>query len=149
MSLPQHSVAVGLGCDRGTPLQTLQRTLDDALAQAGLLLSQVVALASIDLKADELGLLALGAQHAWPLHFYTPAQLAVVAVPNPSETVRQYTNTPSVSEAAALLAGAHWLGQSAALTVNALLVEKFKHRGADGRNATVSIARCDISFSTP
>jgi cobalt-precorrin 5A hydrolase len=57
--------------------------------------------------------------------------------------VRQYTGTPSVSEAAALLAGAGVLGRSEALPMTALLVEKFKHRGADGRNATVSIARCD------
>jgi cobalt-precorrin 5A hydrolase len=54
-------------------------------------------------------------------------------VPNPSETVRRYTGTPSVSEAAALLA--------AGAGMEALLVEKHKHRGPDGRNATVSVAR--------
>ena len=63
------------------------------------------------------------------------AALAQVAVPNPSETVRKYTGTPSVSEAAALLAaGPH-------TPMTALVVEKHKHRGADGKNATVSIAR--------
>ena len=54
---------------------------------------------------------------------------------HPSETVRRYTGTPSVSEAAALLAA----GPDTPMT--ALVVEKHKHKGADGRNATVSIAR--------
>nr|MBP7489379.1 cobalamin biosynthesis protein [Azospira sp.] len=53
-------------------------------------------------------------------------------VPNPSETVRKYTGTPSVSEAAALLA--------AGTDMSRLLIEKHKLRGPDGRNATVSIA---------
>ena len=54
-------------------------------------------------------------------------------MPNPSETVRKYTGTPSVSEAAALLAAGAGMDQ--------LIVEKLKFRGPDGRNATVSIAR--------
>ena len=137
------NVAVGLGCDRGTPLVTLQDALRAALAQAGALATDVVAAASITLKADEVGLLALAAKQGWSMAFYAPALLAGVPVPNPSETVRRYTATPSVSEAAALLAGARALGHEQALPMTALLVEKFKHRGADGRNATVSIARCD------
>jgi hypothetical protein len=47
--------------------------------------------------------------------------------------VRKYTGTPSVSEAAALLA--------ANADQSHLIIEKHKLRGPDGRNATVSIAR--------
>jgi cobalamin biosynthesis protein CbiG len=61
------------------------------------------AVASIDLKADEIGLPKSPAANGWTIRFYPAAELAV-AVPNPSETVRKYTGTPSVSEAAALLA---------------------------------------------
>lgn len=132
-------IAVGLGCDRGTPLATLQQALDEALALAGARLVEVVAVASINLKSDEPGLLALAALHGWPLTFYAPEQLAAVPVPNPSETVRKHTGTPSVSEAAALLAGSA-VGQ--VLPATALLLEKHRLRGADGRNATVSLARC-------
>ncbi|MBT9477572.1 cobalamin biosynthesis protein [Polaromonas sp.] len=132
-------IAVGLGCDRGTSLATLQQALGEALALAGACVGDVAAAASIDLKADEPGLLALAARHGWTMAFYTPEQLAAVPVPNPSETVRKYTGSPSVSEAAALLA-ASATGQ--ALCATALLVEKHKHRDADGRNATVSLARC-------
>jgi cobalt-precorrin 5A hydrolase len=54
-------------------------------------------------------------------------------VPNPSETVRRHTGTPSVSEAAALLAAGADAGD--------LLLEKHKIEDADGKHATVSIAR--------
>jgi cobalt-precorrin 5A hydrolase len=141
MSQAATQVAVGLGCDRGTPLATLQQALDEALALAGARLADVAAVASIDLKADEPGLLALAVQHGWRMTFYTPQQLAAVPVPNPSETVRKYTGSPSVSEAAALLSASTVAGH--ALKAAALLVEKHKHRGPDGRNATVSLARCD------
>jgi cobalt-precorrin 5A hydrolase len=136
-ALPQ--VAIGLGCDRGTPLATLQQALDEALALAGARLADVAAVASITLKADEPGLLALAARHGWTMVFYPPEQLAAVAVPNPSETVRHYTGTPSVSEAAALLAGRADMAD--------LLVEKYKLRGAGGKHATVSIARAIFPVS--
>ena len=139
MTAAPLKIAVGLGCDRGTPLATLQQALSEALVLAGACVADVAAAASIDLKADEPGLLALAALHGWPMTFYTPAQLAAVPVPNPSETVRRHTGSPSVSEAAALLA-ASAAGQ--VLPGTALLVEKHKCKGADGRNATVSLARC-------
>jgi len=128
---------VGLGCDRGVALDTVREAVQAALEQAGAHAGQVVAAASITIKQDEAALLALAQEHGWPLVFYAPEQLAQVEVPNPSETVRKYTGTPSVSEAAALLAA----GPDTPMT--ALVVEKYKHRGADGRNATVSIARKD------
>jgi cobalt-precorrin 5A hydrolase len=126
---------LGLGCDRGTALDTLRDAVQAALALGGVRADQVALAASITLKMDEAALLALAVEQGWPVRFYTPQELAAVAVPNPSETVRRHTGTPSVSEAAALLAA----GPGTPAT--ALLVEKHKHRGADGRNATVSIAR--------
>ncbi|WP_026687359.1 cobalamin biosynthesis protein [Azovibrio restrictus] len=125
-------IALGLGCDRGTPAATLEQAVAEALAACGACWAQVAAAASIDLKADEAGLLELAARQGWTLRFYPAAELAQVPVPHPSETVRKYTGTPSVSEAAALLA--------AGTDMSRLLIEKHKLRGPDGRNATVSIA---------
>jgi cobalamin (vitamin B12) biosynthesis cbiG protein len=130
--------AVGLGCDSRTPLETLRAALEQALARAGIAPGHIVAAASITLKAKEPGLLALVAERGWPMRFYTPAELAAVPVPNPSETVLRYTGTPSVSEAAALLAAG---GGGQPAPMSALVVEKHRLRGPDGRNATVSIAR--------
>ena len=126
-------LALGLGCDRGTPAATIRQVIDEALARAGATLADVEAVASIDLKADEAGLLEVARACGWTLRFYAAAELAQVTVPNPSETVRKHTGTPSVSEAAALLA--------AGTDLSHLLIEKHRRRGPDGRNATVSIAR--------
>ena len=129
----RHPIALGLGCDRDTPAATVEQAIAQALAACRATLADVRAVASIDLKADEVGLAEVAAAHGWTIRFYPAAELAVVAVPNPSETVRKFTGTPSVSEAAALLA--------AGADASALLIEKHKLRGPDGRNATVSIAR--------
>jgi cobalt-precorrin 5A hydrolase len=123
------------------PAETIAQAVAEALTQAAIRLGtpalEVTAAASITLKADEAGLLEVAAAAGWALHFYDAERLAGVTVPNPSATVRRYTGTPSVSEAAALLAA----GTSLAADPGALLVEKHRLRGADGRNATVSIAR--------
>lgn len=134
MSAPA-TYAIGLGCDRGAALQTVQDAVQAALAQLGAAPAQVTAAASITLKRDEAALLALARQYGWPLHFYRADELAAVPVPHPSPTVLRHTGTPSVSEAAALLAA------GAGTPMTALVVEKYKHRGADGKHATVSIAR--------
>ena len=129
-------ITLGLGCDRGTPAATIAQCIAEALAACGLSLADVVAVASIDLKADEAGFAELAATHGWRIHYYAAAELAAVPVPNPSETVRRHTGTPSVSEAAALLA--------AETDAAHLLIEKHKVRGPDGKNATVSIALMNL-----
>ena len=132
-SLPRLALALGMGCDRGTPAATIAQAIAEALAACGAAIADVAAVASIDLKADEAGLLEVARAHGWTIRFYAAAELAAVAVPNPSETVRRHTGTPSVSEAAALLVGA--------VDKTQLIIEKHRLRGPDGRNATVSIAR--------
>lgn len=126
-------ITLGLGCDRNTPAATIAQAIGEALAAANAAHADVAGVASIDLKADEVGLREVAVQHGWTIRFYPAAELAAVDVPNPSETVRKFTGTPSVSEAAALLA-AH-------ADQTCLIIEKHKLRGLDGRNATVSIAR--------
>ncbi|EQD71647.1 cobalamin (vitamin B12) biosynthesis CbiG protein [mine drainage metagenome] len=125
-------VMVGVGCDRDAAFATLQEGVSLGLQQAGLTEDAVVGLATIDQKNDEVAVLELAAVKGWPLFFFNAAQLSQVPVPNPSETVRRYMGTPAVSEAAALLA--------AGVGLEGLILEKFKHRGADRKHATVSIA---------
>lgn len=126
-------VMLGLGCDRGTPLETVHAAIERALAQAGLEAADVAGAASIDKKNDEACLLEVARLNRWPLRFFSAEQLAAVTIPSPSETVRRHMGTPSVAEAAALLA--------ANTGMENLILEKYKHRGTDGKNATVSIAR--------
>ena len=173
-----RDLVLGIGCDRNTPYATLAQAIDEALARLQASWGDVRAVASIDLKADEIAMQELQRQRGHTIHFYPATWLAQVPVPNPSETVRKYTGTPSVSEAAALLVAgevaqalAHAVPDHAPARVpvppshapqeapvpvsqrsvslpvpapmSALLIEKHKLRGPDGRNATVSVARAD------
>lgn len=130
-------LVLGLGCDRGTPLSTVETAIAQALASANLSLEQVVLLASIDKKQDEVALLQLAEKYALAMHFYPAEKLATVPVPSPSAVVMKYVGTPSVSEAAAILA--------AETDMSDLLVEKHKYRGEEGKNATVSIVKMRTS----
>jgi cobalt-precorrin 5A hydrolase len=99
------TLVAGLGCRRGCPLDELRALLRDTLAEAGLEESNLTALASATLKADEEGLTALAAALDLPLALFTPQQLAACEkrLGEPSETVRAATGSTSVAEAAALL----------------------------------------------
>lgn len=130
-SSPLLSVTIGVGCDRGAALKTLTECVDAALARLDS--PQVRMLASITQKQDEPAIRALAAARGWPLRFYSSTQLADIPVANPSETVRCVFGTPGVAEAAAL--------RAADAQLKDLLIEKQTCRGADGKHATVAIAR--------
>jgi cobalt-precorrin 5A hydrolase/precorrin-3B C17-methyltransferase len=98
------SLVVGIGASRGVPAAEVSALINEALTGAGLSPWSVRLAATVDRKADEAGLLAAVRARDWPLTVFPAAELAVVAVPNPSETVRAAVGTPSVAEAAALLA---------------------------------------------
>ena len=127
------AIAIGIGCDRGTPLKTLQTALDLALGKIQAQQDQIACFASIDKKADEESINQLVQQMGKEITYYPASKLAQVEVPNPSEVVMKYVGTPAISDAAAILV--------ANTTMQNLLVEKFKYRGEDGKNATISIVK--------
>jgi len=95
---------LGVGCERDTSLELLERLVERTLTGAGLAPEAVAGLASVDRKGDEAALLALSQRHGWPLRLFDAASLAAVSVPNPSEAVAEAMGTASVAEAAALRA---------------------------------------------
>ena len=99
------SLVVGVGASRGVNAQEIVDTIDAALAAGGLSARSVLQLASVDLKADEAGLLEAARSRGWPVIFHAAADLAPVEVPNPSPVVKAETGTASVAEAAARYAG--------------------------------------------
>ena len=64
-------IAVGLGCDRHTPLATVRQAIDEALTLCQASMNDVQAVASINLKADEPALQQLAEQQGWTIRFYT------------------------------------------------------------------------------
>ncbi|WP_313949242.1 precorrin-3B C(17)-methyltransferase [Leptolyngbya sp. FACHB-261] len=97
---------LGVGCERGTPQQVIEQGIEQVLTAHQLAAQAVAGVATLDLKADEMGLQALCVERGWPLRCFSAEALSQVAVPNPSEVVTAAVGTPSVAEAAALLAAA-------------------------------------------
>ncbi len=150
------SLWLGIGCERDTSLPVLERLVAEGLEQQGLAREAVAGLASIDRKGDEPALLALAAQHGWPLRLYDAATLAAVAVPHPSEAVAREMGTPSVAEAAALQAAGEagrplteLAGTDQDGTAPRLLVEKRIGRAASGERgaATLAVALADRQWA--
>lgn len=98
------SLVLGIGASRGVSTDEIADLVERVLAEAGLAAESVCAVATADVKADEAGLVAYAAGRGLPLVTFPADRLAAVAVPNPSEVVRAAVGTPSVAEAAALLA---------------------------------------------
>lgn len=69
-------LVVGLGCQRGCEVHSLLALLESALAEAGVERARLTALASIDHKRDEPGLLALAHWLKLPLQCFSAEQLA-------------------------------------------------------------------------
>ena len=121
------SLVAGVGCSRGVDAEEILELLLRSLAQAELTEKSVAALASIDVKRDEAGLLQAAEKLDVPIHFHPAEALSVVEAPNPSELVRDAVGTPSVAEAAVVSSGAE------------LVLEKRK-----SANATVAIGRLPV-----
>jgi cobalt-precorrin 5A hydrolase len=127
------SLVLGVGCDRGTPADLVERGVDKLLSDHGLSSKSVKELATIDLKADEPALLALSERRRWPLRIFSAAELdAQPGIENPSETVKRHVGARGVAEPAALrAAGAERL----------LVAKKTYTEVGAGRSMTFAVAR--------
>jgi cobalt-precorrin 5A hydrolase / cobalt-factor III methyltransferase / precorrin-3B C17-methyltransferase len=96
------SLVAGVGTSRNVSCAEVLGLMDEALTAAGLSPASVTAMATVDAKAAEPGLVAAARQRGWPLLTYPAALLAAVPVPNPGEAALAAVGTPSVAEAAAL-----------------------------------------------
>lgn len=126
------NIVLGIGCNRGTALEEIEAVVTETLQELAFSLKSVRNVATIDLKKDEGGLLALCEKHGWGFTTYTPEELNQVQLANPSETVFKYTGAYGVSEPAALLsAGAtEWVlekRKSGNVTISVALVPSGAH----------------------
>ncbi|HBB32235.1 MAG TPA: precorrin-3B C(17)-methyltransferase [Cyanobacteria bacterium UBA8803] len=135
---------VGIGCERGTSKQLIATAVEQTCQRYHLALGAIAGIATIDLKADELGLVALCQERGWPLHTYPAEVLSSVTVPTPSPIVAAEVGTPSVAEAAALSA----IGDCLSPLSTPLLVPKqiFKLEGQPGA-VTVAIAQSQKEYT--
>lgn len=105
------SLVVGVGASRGVPVDEVYALVVGALRDAGLSPADVMALATVDAKAAEPGLVGAAERLGVPLLSYGAGRLARVPVANPSPAALRAVGTPSVAEAAALAEGGELLVQ--------------------------------------
>nr|WP_240979467.1 cobalamin biosynthesis protein [Streptomyces sp. HNM0574] len=125
------TLGIGLGTCRGTAAAEIVELIEQALDDAGLSARCVAELATLDIRADEPGPRAAAERFGVPLRTYPAGRLTAVPVPNPSRRAGAMVGTPSVAEAAALLA-ADGYGE--------LVVPKVASRPLDGSPARATAA---------
>jgi cobalt-precorrin 5A hydrolase/precorrin-3B C17-methyltransferase len=120
------TLAVGVGCERGTTYDEVSKLIEDTLTSHGLSSDSVGCYASIDLKEDEPAIHGLEYKY---VRYFSAEELKAEShrLKTPSDYVLAEVGTPSVAEAAALAAA----GPDAEL-----IVPKTK-----SKRATVAIAR--------
>lgn len=91
---------VGIGMRRGVGVDEILAVVREFVGD-----NTIRCFATVDRRAAEPGLTAAAATLGVPIVSFTPAELAAIEVPNPSQHSLSALGTPSVAEAAAILAG--------------------------------------------
>lgn len=123
-----QSLVVGIGLHRDTSKETIRDGIEDCLEKFKLSSKSIAKLVSIKKPQDVQGLIDVGKEMGTPVEYVEREDLAKVTAPNPSDTVKAFEGTASVSEAAAIL-----------VSNGKLIVEKQKFPP----NLTIAIARIE------
>lgn len=137
----QPVYTVGMGCERGCTVEELHTLLLYCLDMAGLDLQDITSINSIDIKADEIGLIELAKKLNKPYQTYSAKALSAVdaLLSTRSEYVYKTVGVYGVAESAALLAAGHAGAepdQPPTIETVELVVNKHK-----SQKATCAIAR--------
>jgi cobalt-precorrin 5A hydrolase/precorrin-3B C17-methyltransferase len=99
-------LALGVGCERGVPADTLVAHVEAILRTNGLARPAIACVVSIDLKSDEPAVHALAAHLGVPARFFPAARLEAETprLSHPSESVFREVGCHGVAEGAALAA---------------------------------------------
>ena len=120
------SLVVGIGLHWDTTKETIKEGIEDCMKKFNLSPKSIAKLVSIKKPQDVQGLIDVGIEMNLPVEYVNREDLAEITAPNPSETVKKFEGTASVSEAAAIK-----------ISKGELIVEKQKFPP----NLTIAIAR--------
>lgn len=103
MQLIPRCIVAGIGCKKGTSSDKIEQAVQDAFAKAGLRMEALCAVASIDLKKEEAGLLEFCETRNVPFETYAAEELqAVPGTYSASEFVSGVTGVDNVCERGAV-----------------------------------------------
>ncbi|HEY3308282.1 MAG TPA: cobalt-precorrin 5A hydrolase [Desulfuromonadaceae bacterium] len=128
--LRPRNLVLGIGCNRGTPLEEIESLVTSHLKRLFLSIKSVACIATAVAKQDEPGLVAFAEQLGVPLVCYESEQLNHMTVPSPpSQHAFNAIGAVGVAEPAALLASKG----------GSLLLKKVK-----SENATLAVAEKEV-----
>ncbi|MBD1849356.1 precorrin-3B C(17)-methyltransferase [Cyanobacteria bacterium FACHB-502] len=136
---------VGVGCERGTSRSLIEFAIQEACRAAHLAEGSIAGIATIDLKSDEAGILELCCDRQWALRCFSAEALRSIEVPTPSAIVDAEVGTPSVSEAAAILAS-EGLSDSAQPVERLRVTKKVVRQEGQPGAVTVAIAQAEREY---
>ena len=103
LQLIPRCIVAGVGCKKGTPVDKIEHAVQEAFAKAGLRMEALCAVASIDLKKEEAGLLEFCETRNVPFETYAAEELqAVPGTYSASEFVSGVTGVDNVCERSAV-----------------------------------------------
>ncbi|MGI0087119.1 MAG: cobalt-precorrin 5A hydrolase [Nitrosotalea sp.] len=120
------TLVVGVGLHWDTSKDTIREGLEFCLSKFNLSPKSVARFASIKKEAQVTGLGEIAQEMKVSVDYFEKQELAEIAIPNPSDVVKTFEGTPSVSEASAIKSSG-----------GTLVVEKQKFPP----NLTIAIAR--------
>jgi len=136
-SIDGGEVVIGVGCSSDAPPEKVRALVEEVLDGR-----RAVEVATIDRRAEHPAITGLGL----PVRSFTPEELAAVDVPTPSTVVHDAVGTPSVAEAAALLAGDELV---VAKQKNDVATVAVARRARRGRLSLVGLGPGDARHRTP
>lgn len=95
---------VGIGCQRGVKRDEIGLAIEWVFHKYDLDLATIAGLATLDRKADEVGLVDYCREFGWFLKIYSLERLNSVPVTQPSAVVANFVGSASIAEAAAMCA---------------------------------------------
>lgn len=113
LQLIPRCIVAGVGCKKGTSVDKIEHAVQEAFAKAGLRMEALCAVASIDLKKEEAGLLEFCETRNVPFETYAAEELqAVPGTYSASEFVSGVTGVDNVCERSAVkYASEHGMNQ--------------------------------------
>ena len=113
LQLIPRCIVAGVGCKKGTSADKIEHAVQEAFAKAGLRMEALCAVASIDLKKEEAGLLEFCETRNVPFETYAAEELqAVPGTYSASEFVSGVTGVDNVCERSAVkYASEHGMNQ--------------------------------------
>ena len=106
LNLLPENIAVGIGCKKNTPCDAIKKHILSVFSDNGLDIRRLSAAATIDIKAEEPGLIEFCEEYGLVLKAYTADELmSVTGVFTHSDFVEKTTGADNVCERAAVCAG--------------------------------------------